>query len=85
MTNIKQELDGDCKGMYVEIQSCIFVVIYHSDMPLCTGMFRKAEFTRKREFIGVFFNLSQTKLLHTLLVPTVEIQGKCMSLNILGE
>lgn len=57
MANTKQELDGDCKGMYVEIQSCIFTVIYHSDMPFCTGMFKKAEFTGKREFIVVFFFL----------------------------
>lgn len=31
------------------------MVKYHSDMPFCAGMFKKAEFTGKWEFVGSFF------------------------------
>jgi len=33
ISHIKKELDGDCKGIYVEAQSCIFIAIYCSDIP----------------------------------------------------
>lgn len=43
-----------CKGIYVEIQSCIIIMICCRDILCCIGVFRKAEVTGRWEFVGFF-------------------------------